>query len=174
MTGSGFLCCRVTRTTASWPPARLNSSRSLSGFCWWSRGGARGRGSQMLLMAEAEARNRGCADTTLNTYSFQAPSLYEGVGSASSPRSEALPRSSTIHAAEEHQVDRAPPIAPSGASRRGRVIVELWVRRGGVLAPPPAHNRDDGATSLSSRQRQHLGPRGIQPAWRHRLNRTSR
>jgi ribosomal protein S18 acetylase RimI-like enzyme len=40
----------------------------------------RGRGRQMLSMAEAEARKRGCSHAILNTYSFQAPDFYRKFG----------------------------------------------------------------------------------------------
>ena len=40
----------------------------------------RGRGRQLLLMAESEARNRSCFYAMLNTYSFQAPDFYRKFG----------------------------------------------------------------------------------------------
>jgi GNAT superfamily N-acetyltransferase len=39
-----------------------------------------GRGRQLLLMAEAEARMRGCSHATLNSFSFQAPVFYQRLG----------------------------------------------------------------------------------------------
>jgi len=39
-----------------------------------------GRGRQLLMMAEAEARKRGCSHATLNTFSFQAPDFYRKFG----------------------------------------------------------------------------------------------
>src|SRR5262245_26680305 len=39
-----------------------------------------GRGRQWLLMAEAEARKRGCSHATLSTFSFQAPEFYRKFG----------------------------------------------------------------------------------------------
>jgi GNAT superfamily N-acetyltransferase len=40
----------------------------------------RGRGREMLLMAETEARKRGCCRAMLYTYSFQAPDFYQKFG----------------------------------------------------------------------------------------------
>lgn len=51
----------------------------------------RGRGRQMLLMAEAEARRRGCTRATLNTYSFQAPEFYYKLGYRTIATIEGLP-----------------------------------------------------------------------------------
>jgi GNAT superfamily N-acetyltransferase len=39
-----------------------------------------GRGQQLLLMAEAEARKRGCSHAVLNSFSFQAPDFYRRLG----------------------------------------------------------------------------------------------
>jgi GNAT superfamily N-acetyltransferase len=39
-----------------------------------------GRGRQLLLMAEAEARKRGCTHAILSTFSFQAPDFYPKFG----------------------------------------------------------------------------------------------
>ena len=55
-------------------------------FLWVSPQERRqGRGRQLLLMAEAEARKRGCSNATLNTFSFQAPEFYRKFGSESLP-----------------------------------------------------------------------------------------
>jgi GNAT superfamily N-acetyltransferase len=40
----------------------------------------RGRGRQMIEMAEAEARARGCSRAIVDTYSFQAPGFYQKFG----------------------------------------------------------------------------------------------
>jgi ribosomal protein S18 acetylase RimI-like enzyme len=40
----------------------------------------RGRGQQMIEMAEAEARARGCSRAIVDTYSFQAPGFYQKFG----------------------------------------------------------------------------------------------
>jgi ribosomal protein S18 acetylase RimI-like enzyme len=40
----------------------------------------RGRGQQMIEMAEAEARARGCTRAIVDTYSFQAPGFYQKFG----------------------------------------------------------------------------------------------
>lgn len=74
--------------------ARSDSGRILGGVIlqsyWketyvevlWLSPGARGKGYARLLMAEAErrARKRGSLFMHLNTYSFQAPGLYEKLG----------------------------------------------------------------------------------------------
>jgi ribosomal protein S18 acetylase RimI-like enzyme len=51
----------------------------------------RGQGRQMLLMAEAEARKRGCSHATLSTYSFQAPDFYRRLGYRIAATIEGLP-----------------------------------------------------------------------------------
>ena len=51
----------------------------------------RGRGRQMLLIAEAEARKRGCSRATLYTYSFQAPDFYRRHGYSIVATIEGLP-----------------------------------------------------------------------------------
>jgi len=57
----------------------------------------RGRGRQMLLMAEAEARKRGCSHATLNTYSFQAPDFYRRLGYRIVATIEGLPEGHRQH-----------------------------------------------------------------------------
>lgn len=51
----------------------------------------RGRGRQMLLMAEKEARARGCSRAAVDTYSFQAPGFYQKFGYRISDVIEGLP-----------------------------------------------------------------------------------
>jgi GNAT superfamily N-acetyltransferase len=57
----------------------------------------RGRGRQMLLMAEAEAQKRGCANATLDTYSFQAPEFYCKLGYRIVATVEGLPEGHRQH-----------------------------------------------------------------------------
>jgi GNAT superfamily N-acetyltransferase len=73
---------------------RDEKDRILAGLHGWTWGGwlkvsflwvspeerRQGRGRQLLLMAEAEARKRGCSRATLNTFSFQAPDFYSKFG----------------------------------------------------------------------------------------------
>jgi GNAT superfamily N-acetyltransferase len=50
-------------------------------FLWVSPEQRRqGRGRQLLLMAEAEARKRGCSHAAISTFSFQAPDFYRKFG----------------------------------------------------------------------------------------------
>ena len=57
----------------------------------------RGTGRQLLLMAEAEARKRGCSHATLNTYSFQAPDFYQRLGYRIVATLEGLPEGHRQH-----------------------------------------------------------------------------
>ena len=57
----------------------------------------RGRGRQMLLTAEAEARKRGCSHATLYTYSFQAPDFYYKFGYRIIATVEGLPEGHRQH-----------------------------------------------------------------------------
>jgi ribosomal protein S18 acetylase RimI-like enzyme len=50
-----------------------------------------GGGRQLLLMAEAEARKRGCSNATLNAFSFQAPEFYRKFGYRIVATIESLP-----------------------------------------------------------------------------------
>jgi len=73
---------------------RDETDRIVAGLHGWTWGGwmkvsflwvspqqrRQGRGRQLLLMAEAEARKRGCYNATLNTFSFQAPEFYRKFG----------------------------------------------------------------------------------------------
>ena len=63
----------------------------LSGWTWtgwlkvnnlWVRKDLRrkGHGRELLAAAETEAKARGCARATLDTYSFQAPQFYQRLG----------------------------------------------------------------------------------------------
>lgn len=61
-------------------------------FLWVSpRERRQGRGQQLLMMAEAEARKRGCANAALNTFSFQAPEFYQKFGYRVAATIEGLP-----------------------------------------------------------------------------------
>jgi len=73
---------------------RDETDRIAAGLYGWTWGGwlkieylwvsteerRQGRGRQLLLAAEAEARKRGCFHATLNTFSFQAPDFYPKFG----------------------------------------------------------------------------------------------
>ena len=73
---------------------RDETDRIVAGLHGWTWGGwmkisflwvspqerRQGRGRQLLLMAESEARKRGCSNATLNTFSFQAPEFYRKFG----------------------------------------------------------------------------------------------
>lgn len=62
-------------------------------FLWVSPQQRRqGRGRQLLLTAEAEARKRGCSTATLNTFSFQAPEFYRKFGYRIVATVEGLPQ----------------------------------------------------------------------------------
>jgi ribosomal protein S18 acetylase RimI-like enzyme len=62
-------------------------------FLWVSPEERRqGRGRQLLLAAEAEARKRGCTHATLNTFSFQAPEFYRKFGYKIVATIEGLPK----------------------------------------------------------------------------------
>ena len=63
----------------------------------------RGRGRQMLLMAEAEARKRGCCQAMLYTYSFQAPDFYHKFGYRTVATIEGLPEG------HRHLISENPP-----------------------------------------------------------------
>ena len=67
-------------------------------FLWVSPHQRRqGRGRQLLLMAEAEARKRGCSNATLNTFSFQAPEFYRKFGYRVVATVEGLPEGHRQH-----------------------------------------------------------------------------
>ena len=57
----------------------------------------RGRGQEMLLMAETEARKRGCSRAMLYTYSFQAPDFYHKFGYRIVTSIEGLPEGHRQH-----------------------------------------------------------------------------
>jgi GNAT superfamily N-acetyltransferase len=73
---------------------RDEMDRIVAGLYGWTWGGwlkieylwvsleerRQGRGRQLLLAAEAEARKRGCSHVALNTFSFQAPDFYPKFG----------------------------------------------------------------------------------------------
>ena len=74
----------------------------LYGFTWgdwleikfvWVRPDHRGRGlaRRLVEMAEAEARARGCHSAWLDSYSFQAPGMYEKLGYRAFGRLENYP-----------------------------------------------------------------------------------
>jgi GNAT superfamily N-acetyltransferase len=79
----------------------------LTGYTWggvlkvaflWVREDARrhGSGSQLLAAAEAEARARGCAQSVLETHSYQAPDFYRHRGYQEVGRIEDFPRGHTL------------------------------------------------------------------------------
>ncbi len=68
-----------------------------------------GKGRQLLLMAEAEARKRGCSRATLNTFSFQAPDFYRRLGYRIVATLEGLPEGHRQHTLVKDLVDVGPP-----------------------------------------------------------------
>jgi ribosomal protein S18 acetylase RimI-like enzyme len=56
-----------------------------------------GRGRELLLTAETEARRRGCSSATLDTYSFQAPDFYRKLGYRIVATVEGLPEGHRRH-----------------------------------------------------------------------------
>jgi GNAT superfamily N-acetyltransferase len=69
----------------------------------------RGRGRQMLLMAEAEARQRGCCHAMLYTYSFQAPDFYHKFGYRTVATIEGLPEGHRQHTLVKDLTSGNPP-----------------------------------------------------------------
>ena len=69
----------------------------------------RGRGRQMLLMAEAEARKRGCCHAMLYTYSFQAPDFYHKFGYRIVATIEGLPEGHRQHTLVKDLTSGNPP-----------------------------------------------------------------
>lgn len=67
----------------------------------WVREDARaaGWGAQLLHAAEAEARNRGCEQVVVSSFTFQAPGFYERHGYFETGRTEGIPRagSADVH-----------------------------------------------------------------------------
>jgi GNAT superfamily N-acetyltransferase len=74
----------------------------LSGWTWgtcagvamlWVREDARGSrlGSRLLAAAEGEARERGCTQVVLSSFTFQAPGFYRKHGYVETGRTEGLP-----------------------------------------------------------------------------------
>jgi GNAT superfamily N-acetyltransferase len=68
-----------------------------------------GRGRQMLLMAEAEARKRGCSQAMLSTYSFQAPDFYRKFGYRIVATIEGLPEGHRQHTLVKDLTSGNPP-----------------------------------------------------------------
>ena len=79
----------------------------ISGWTWgdccelqslWVDPSLRGRklGSELLAAAESEAAARGCAQTVLFTYDFQAGSLYERAGYELAGRVEGFPSGTDV------------------------------------------------------------------------------
>jgi GNAT superfamily N-acetyltransferase len=86
----------------------------LSGWTWgtcagislvWAREDRRGRGSGARLLAAAEevARERGCTQIVVSSFTFQAPGFYERHGFVETGRTEGLPIEG---AADVHLVKR--------------------------------------------------------------------
>lgn len=93
----------------------------LSGWTWgtcagislvWVREDQRrsGLGGRMLAAAEAEARDRGCTQVLVSSFTFQAPAFYQRHGYVEFARTEGIP---TAGSADVHMV-KALTLAPGG------------------------------------------------------------
>jgi GNAT superfamily N-acetyltransferase len=60
-----------------------------------------GLGAQLLAAAEAEARDRGCTQVLVSSFSFQAPEFYQRHGYVEFARTEGIP---TAGSADVHMV----------------------------------------------------------------------